>query len=66
MHTSFVFDGLNIELPMAIEPGKAYEIFVPDENIDEMLAHAITKEIKASAQDALWRNSYSNILVHRE
>lgn len=51
-----IFDGC----PISIEPGKSHNIFVPDSALEKLLQEAVSREIKAVVQDALWRNKYSN------
>lgn len=61
VHTHLVFDGINTGLPVAIEPRNAHSIFVPEENLKEMLSDCINNTFVAVVQDALWRNKYSPV-----
>ena len=46
--------------PIALEPGKSIGILVPESVIDGIFAKCEERVIKASVQDELWRNKYSN------
>jgi hypothetical protein len=45
--------------PVALEPGKSHEIFIPHEVLEEVLESASERRIRAVVQDQLWRNKYS-------
>lgn len=45
--------------PLALEPGRAHGILIPKKTLEEIFEDSNKKEIKASAQDQLWRNRVS-------
>lgn len=64
IYTHLVFNNVNTELPVTIEPYDAHLIFLPDENIREMLTDAVETIFMAVAQDSLWLNNYSPIFKY--
>lgn len=48
--------------PVSIEAGKAHNIFIPQNVLEKVLESAISREIRAVAQDQLWQNTYSKTL----
>ena len=60
-HSSLSLHGIEHGCPVSIEPGKAHWIFVRFEALDELLKDASSRRVKAVAQDALWRNTYSKV-----
>jgi len=64
VHTSFKYFGISDACPVAIEAGNAHQIFVPEAQVEEILRGAEAPDLMAHAQDMLWRNSYSNVLVY--
>ena len=47
------------DFPLALEPGRSHNVFVPDETLEEILEGCSRRQIKAVVQDQLWRNKYS-------
>ena len=45
--------------PVALEPGKSHDVFIPENIIEQVLSDCSKREIKAVVQDQLWRNKYS-------
>jgi hypothetical protein len=64
VHTSLKYHGIPDGCPVAIEPGNAHQIFLPEEKIETILQDAVSRDLMANPQDMLWRNSYSNILSY--
>lgn len=62
VHTSLKFCDVQDGCPVAIEPGNAHQVFLPQEKIERILEDAASRDLMANSQDMLWRNSYSNIL----
>ncbi|MFW8590005.1 hypothetical protein ACOI22_04300 [Glaciecola sp. 2405UD65-10] len=60
VHTSLSNYDIDDKCPIAIEPGQAHDIFVPERVITRMISDSVRPEIKAVAQDQLWRNKYSS------
>lgn len=58
-HSSLSLHGIEDGCPVSIEPGKSHLIFVRHEVLDGLLECAWSRRVKAVAQDALWRNTYS-------
>ena len=58
-HSSLSLHGISDGCPVSIEPGKSHWIFVRHEVLDGLLESARSRRVKAVAQDALWRNTYS-------
>jgi hypothetical protein len=58
-HTALSNYGVEDRCPVSIEAGKSHYIFVRHEVIEQVLAQATSRSIKAVVQDALWRNTYS-------
>ena len=59
VHTSFSYFDIDDGCPVSLEPGKGHKIFIPQEKVEKILEDAERKELKAVAQDELWRNKYS-------
>lgn len=47
------------ELPLSLDPGKSYNLFVPEMILNQILNDSFNKEIKAVVQNQLWKNQYS-------
>ncbi len=62
VHNGMVFDKIETDLPVSIEPRKSHSIFLPSFIISEMVADDGAKRFAAVAQDALWRNKYSEAI----
>jgi hypothetical protein len=62
VHSSLKYYDTPDFCPVAIEPGNAHQIFLPEEKIESILRDSVSRDLMASSQDMLWRNSYSNIL----
>lgn len=58
-HCLLLLHGVEDGCPVSIEPGKSHQIFVRHEVLDEVLEDAQSRRLKALAQDAIWRNTYS-------
>jgi hypothetical protein len=58
-HSNLSQSGVSDGCPTSIESGKSHWIFVRHEVLEEFLERAKSRRIKAVAQDALWRNTYS-------
>lgn len=48
--------------PLELEPGKSHEVLIPEKIVDQILADALDRKIKASAQDQLWRERHSKAM----
>ena len=59
--SNLAFHGIEDGCPTSIEPGKSHWIFVRHEVLEGLLEHAESRRLKAVAQDALWRNTYSKV-----
>lgn len=60
-HCSLSLHGIEDGCPVSVEPGKSHLIFVRHEVLGEILKDAQSPRVKAAAQDALWRNTYSKV-----
>lgn len=58
-HSNLSLHGIEDGCPAAIEPGQSLYIFVRHEVLEKVLRDAKSPRVKAVAQDALWRNTYS-------
>ncbi len=69
-HSSLSLSGVEDGCPVSIEPGKSHWIFVRNEVLYRLLEEATSRRIRAVAQDALWRNTYSKVfkftILHNE
>lgn len=63
-HSSLSNYGVDDKCPLAIEPGKSHKVFVPEEELEEIFKGSTRREIRACAQDQLWRNKYSAVLEY--
>ncbi len=45
--------------PVSVEPGKAYEVFIPHTEFEQIFRNAVDRKLMAAAQDQLWNNYYS-------
>ncbi|MFT7293016.1 MAG: hypothetical protein ACI87Q_000862 [Pseudohongiellaceae bacterium] len=62
VHTSPEYFDVDRGLPISVEARSSHDVFVPDEALEEIFEVAVARRIRAIAQDALWQNTYSNIL----
>ena len=53
---------LDTGLPVSIEPHNSHGVFISDIKLEEILKTEKHKKIKISVQDALWSESYSNVI----
>lgn len=58
-HSNLSLHGVEDGCPTSIEPGQSHYIFLRHEVLDGLLQDAKFPLVKAVAQDALWRNTYS-------
>ena len=63
VHMSFKFHDISDRSPLAIEPGNAHQLFLSEEQIEQILEKSTSRELMFCSQDMLWRNSYSNVLL---
>ncbi len=56
------------DLQKPLESYKSHELFISNDELEEIMKHCHSKDkqIRASVQDQLWRNSYSNIFDCKE
>ncbi len=59
-HSSLSNYGIDDKCPIALEPGKSIGIIVPEDILEKIFEESTERIIKASVQDELWRNKYSN------
>jgi hypothetical protein len=59
-HTSLRDHDVDDKCPISIQPGMAHSVFVPHNVIEKILKDATSRRFIAVAQDALWRDKYSN------
>lgn len=59
VHTSLSNYDTEDCFPVSIEARKSIDVFIPDETLQDMMADAVRREIRAKVQDALWRDTYS-------
>lgn len=59
VHTSFSYFEVDDGCPVSLDPGRAHNIFVPEEKVKEILKESERKELRAVVQDELWRDKYS-------
>lgn len=59
VHTQFDYFDIDDGCPVSIEPGRSHRIFVSGDKVKEMLMESECKQLRARAQDELWRNKYS-------
>lgn len=67
VHTSAPLNGLKTGVPVSIEARSSHMFFIPEAALREAVRSEprSTGKIAARAQDALWRNRYSNIVTIR-
>lgn len=65
VHNHLVFDGVEIGLPIAIEPLNSHMIFLPIKQLEDMLVGDMSKPFIAVVQDALWKNAYSKTFIYK-
>lgn len=63
-HSDLSLHGVDDGCPISVEPGKSHKIFIRDEVLENLLKEAKSRQLKAVAQDALWRNKYSNVFEY--
>lgn len=66
VHSSFGYYDLSDGCPVIIEPGSSHEMFIPDDKVEEILGNGGSRFFRASAQDKLWNNYYSNALSYQK
>lgn len=49
--------------PLSLGGWQKHDVFIPQASLESMLREAIRPEVRASVQDALWRDTYSRILT---
>ena len=49
--------------PVALEPRRSHDVFVPDAILKEVLRDAVSNQIRTVVQDELWNDTYSNKLA---
>lgn len=59
VHTSLRHYGTEDGFPVSLEARKSIDVFIPDQVLQDMMGDADRREIRASVQDALWRNTLS-------
>jgi len=63
VHSSLANFGLTDRCPVALEPRRSHDVFIPDAALRCLLGAAVGPHIRAIVQDELWNNSYSNRLT---
>ena len=58
-YSNLSLHGVEDGCPTSIAPGKSHWIFIRQEVLDGLLEGSQSSRVKAVAQDALWRNTYS-------
>lgn len=62
VHSALHYRGVKDGCPVSIDPGKAHQVFLPEQVIEEMLNDSVKRELIAVAQDQLWNDTYSSTL----
>lgn len=62
VHTSPEYFDVDHGLPVSVEARSSHDVFIPEAALEKIFEDAVVHRIRAVAQDALWQNTYSNIL----
>jgi hypothetical protein len=58
-HSSLSNYDIADKCPVSLEPGTSHNILIPQDVPESILEEAVKPDLKAVAQDGLWRSSYS-------
>lgn len=62
VHSALENYDLDDSCPLELTPGTSHGVFIPDSTVNQILAEAIDRRTKGSAQDQLGREKYSKVM----